>query len=310
MDQKITLRQLRCLLAVDETRHFRRAAERLGITQPALTAQIQNLEAALEARLVERGRAGVNATPLGREVISRARRVVEDADALVDFAVTSRRGLVGTIRLGATPTIGPYLLPGVVAHLHREYPELGLYIREQPPQDLDAELAQGRHDLILTQLPTTSADFVERPLFQEPLYLAMAEDDPLAASDVVKPDALAERSVISLSPRYRLAEQIARFCEGHGARVLTDYEGTSLDAVRQMVAMGMGVAFLPALYALTEIREGEGIVTRPLKGRALTRQLGLVHRRQASGSAAFEKLAEVISDIASQKLRSVNAVGA
>ncbi|MEM9233872.1 MAG: hydrogen peroxide-inducible genes activator [Pseudomonadota bacterium] len=308
MDQSITLKQLRCLLAVSETLHFRRGAERLGITQPALTAQIQNLEHVLDVRLLERGRSGVHPTPIGREIIQRARRVIEESDALTDFAVTSRRGLVGTLRLGATPTVGPYLLPEVVSKLHREHTELRLYIREGPPQDLDTDLGEGRHDVLLTQLPSASEEYVDIPLFTEPLYLAMAEDHPLATRKVIAPADLDGQSVLSLSPRYRLSEQIARFSEQHGARVLTDYEGTSLDAIRQMVAMDMGVAFLPALYVRTEIRDDDGVTIRPLKGRVLTRAMGLVHRRRAGRSPAIDTLAEVVAEAAKQRLKGAAAV--
>ncbi|MDX1580543.1 MAG: LysR family transcriptional regulator, partial [Alphaproteobacteria bacterium] len=176
----LTLRQLRYLVALDETRHFRRAAERCGISQPSLSAQIKNMEDSLDTQLVERSRSGVALTPIGREVVQRSRQILDDVQELVDFTSGARDGLVGTIRLGAKPTLGPYLLPRVVEQLHSQYPDLKLYIREGAPRELEHELAMGVHDVILAQLPVIGSELVTRRLFREPLLLAMASDHPLA----------------------------------------------------------------------------------------------------------------------------------
>ena len=161
---------------MDETNHFRRAAERAGISQPSLTAQIQNLEETLGVLLVERSRTRVVFTPVGREVAARVRPILEQVQALTDFTAGAQRGLVGTIRLGVKPTLGPYLLPHVVKRLHKEYPKLNLYIRENAPRMLERELADGLHDMILAQLPVGSSELTTRRLFREPLYLAVAAD--------------------------------------------------------------------------------------------------------------------------------------
>ncbi|MEM9169100.1 MAG: LysR family transcriptional regulator, partial [Pseudomonadota bacterium] len=168
----LTLKQMRCLLAVEETGHFRRAAEICGMSQPSLSVQIQNFEEALEVQLVERSRSGVALTPIGREMAARARRVVDETQGMTDLAAASKGGLVGTIRLGTSSTLGPYLLPQVVAALHREYKSLSLYVREGAPRDLEYDLGRGDHDVIIAQLPAASTEHVSEKLFREPLYLA------------------------------------------------------------------------------------------------------------------------------------------
>ena len=299
----ITLKQLRYLLAVAETQHFRRAAELCGVSQPSLSAQIQNLEAILGVQLVERSRAGVCLSPIGREVVDRARRIREDTQGIVDLVAGAQDGLVGTIRLGTKVTLGPYLLPHVVAALHRQHKQLNLYIRESAPLDLEPELARGRHDVILSELAATSPEHVTQRLFLEPLYLAVAVDHPLSRQESVSVDALKGLDVLSLGPQYHLHNQINTLCRDFGARLVRDYEGTSLDALRQMVGMGMGVAFLPALYTHSEIRARSEVVVRPLKGRLVTRPVGLIWRKSAGRAPAYARMADIIRDVARRKFR-------
>ncbi|WP_425092032.1 hydrogen peroxide-inducible genes activator [Tropicimonas sp. S265A] len=294
-----TVKQLKFLIALEETAHFRRAADQVGVTQPSLSAQIQVLEERLGLRLVERGRGGVRMTPAGREVCARARGVIDGVRDLVEFAATARDGLAGTIRLGAKATLGPYLLPHVVGALHAAHPDLRLYIREEAPRVLEADLARGTHDAILTQLPVVGDDYATARLFREPLMLALPADHKLTRADRITPDDLRGESMLTLSPAYHLHDQITDVCRDTGAKLARDYEGTSLDALRQMVGMGMGLTLLPALYVRSEI-EGRGaeVVVRTIAGRKLSRTAGLVWRRQSARARGFREIAEVIRSVA------------
>ena len=299
-----SLRQLRYLIALAEARHFRKAAEVLGISQPSLSLQIGNLEALLTVRLVERGRAPVTLTPEGREVLTRARRAVDEVRGIVDMAASFHTGMAGTIRLGTTPTIGPYLLPFVVERLHAQYPELRLYIRESMPRDLRTGLLEGGLDVILTQLPEPGADLVPRRLFREPFLLAVASDHPLAKEKDVTEAALAGQTVLSLGPDYAMHAQIAAMCQQYGAILARDYEGTSLDAIRQMVGMGMGVACLPRLYARSEIDgRASNVAVIPFRRSSMMRTIGLVWRSGARADM-FEQLSETIISAVRDNLRS------
>ena len=294
-----TLRQLRYLIALDEARHFGRAAARCGISQPSLSLQIGNLEDALGLRLVERGRGPVTLTPAGREVLARARRVRDEVQGIMDLAAVLSTGIQGTLRLGTTPTIGPYLLPRVVERLHRAYPDLRLYVREGTPRALRDELLAGDHDLILTQLPEAGRELADRRLFREPLTLAVPDDHPLAGESALEPGQIEGLSVLGLIPAYSLHEQIATLCRAHGAELLRDYEGTSLDALRTMVGMGMGVAFLPRLYVVSEMEpRASNVVAVPFRGSRLHRTVGLVWRAGTPDPRPFERLAEVIREVA------------
>ena len=295
---KITLKQLRYLVALADQKHFRRAAEICDVSQPSLSVQVQNLEEQLGVLLVERGRGEVNLTPTGREVVDRARSVLVDVQAISDFASYAQHGLAGTTRLGVQATLGPYLLPRITSALHRAHPDFKFYIRECFPTRLESELANGIHDVILAKLPLQSSDLVAMPLFREPILLTVARDHPLAAQDNVSIKDLENLPVLSLAPDFHLHDQVHSLCEEFGARIVHDYVGTSLDALRQMVAMNMGATFVPALYAKSEISQDGDVVALPLKGRRIFRSIGLVWRKGAGRAQSFKELAQFIQTCA------------
>lgn len=297
----ITLRQMRYLLALEEMRHFRHAAEACGISQPSLSVQIKALETSLGLDLVERGNNQVQLTVAGREVSRRARDILAATHDLMDLSVMMKSGLGGTVKLGTSMTIGPYLMPYVIDDLNTAHPDLKLYIREAPPSSLLRELNDGVHDLIITQLPAPGASLVVDRLFREPLMVTMPARHPLAEKAEIEPGDLAGKTLLSLSPNYALHDQVLAVCLETGATLARDYEGTSLDALRQMVAMDMGLTLLPSLYIKSEITgKASDVVVRPLTGRRLLRSVGLVWRRSAGASQGYERLAGLIRQTAAR----------
>ncbi len=291
----ITLRQMRYLLALEETHHFREAAESCGISQPSLSVQIKTLEDALGVVLVERGRGPVRLTLAGREVARRAREILDATQGILDLSVTLKSGLGGTVRLGTSATLGPYLMPHVVGDLRRSHPDLRLYIREAAPRDLMRELNDGVHDLILTQLPVSGSTLSVARIFREPLAVALPTGHPLTAKASLDNEDLANQTILSLSPAYTLHDQISAVCMETGANLSREYEGTSLDALRQMVAMNMGLTFLPALYVESEIQgRARDVEVRPFRGRRFSRSIGLVWRSASGAGPVHERLAAAI----------------
>ncbi|MDA0186475.1 MAG: hydrogen peroxide-inducible genes activator [Proteobacteria bacterium] len=290
---------MRYLIALEETQHFREGAESCGISQPSLSVQIKTMEDTLGLILVERGRGPVRLTLAGREVARRAREILDTVQGILDLSVTLKSGLGGTIRLGTSATLGPYLMPHVISDLRASHPDLRLYIREAAPRDLLRELHDGVHDLILTQLPVSGATLSHARLFREPLAVALPAEHPLAARDTLDNDDLSDKTILSLSPAYALYDMISALCVETGAHLSREYEGTSLDALRQMVAMNMGLTFLPALYVESEIQgRARDVVTRPFRGRRFARSIGLVWRASSGAAPAFERLAAAIRDTA------------
>lgn len=292
-----SLRQLEYLVAVAEARHFRRAAEKTNTTQPTLSEQIKALEDRLSAQLVERTRSRVILTPLGNQVVEIAKRILRDVQEIRDLAAVGGRELGGVISLGLPPTIGPYLLPRVVPELHLKYPQLRLYVREALPQVLPAALHEGSHDIIITPLPVRGADFHCVAIFREPLYLAVAADHKLARKERVQRADLAGEHVLALGPGHQLHDVVLALCDEFGAKVRLDYEGTSLDTLREMVVTGLGITFLPGLYVRSVLTRDQSIKTLELHGRAVYRTIGMVWRKSSARHASYEQLARLFRDI-------------
>ena len=302
---EITLRQIRYFAVLSGTLQYRRAARQLGISQPSLSLQISALEAAIGARLVERRRSGLILTPAGRDAAAQAEKILRDVEALGRVAGPGQTDMTGTLRLGTSPTIGPYLLPRVLRQLHQTYPDLKLVIRDGPPRDLSEDLAAGRHDMILTQLPVSGEDFRVQRLYREPLGLAVGPDHRLAGRDRVRHADLSGESMLSLSPAYAMHRQVAGLCQASGAVLRDDFEGTSLDALRQMVSLGMGLTLLPALYVRSEVRQADADVAVLALHPKLFRHVGLVWRAASGQPPAFDRIGALIKQVVAQDFGSV-----
>lgn len=288
---RITLRQLEYFVAVAEAQSFRRAAERLGISQPTLTSQIASLESAIGARLFERSRGGTLLGALGRELVRDARRVLEELDGFVEHARTLAGGPGGTYRLGVARTVGPYLLPHVLLDIHRQYGAVQFYVREESPHVLEDALLVGEYDLILTTLPIAMRELAHVSLCREPLKLVVPSEHRLATKTTIADADLAGEPVLAIEESHPLHSQIQRLCERFGATLRRDYEGTSLDTLRQMVQLGMGLSFLPALYVHSEIGESDELAVIPVIGDGSLREHALAWRPASPSRVLFRELA-------------------
>jgi LysR family transcriptional regulator, hydrogen peroxide-inducible genes activator len=287
-----SLRQLEYLVAIADTRHFRRAAEKVNTTQPTLSEQLKALEERLNAQLVERSRSRVILTPLGLQVVQIARRMLRDAQDIRDLAGSGGRELGGLLRIGIPSTIGPYLLPKVVPDLHSAYPALKLYVREELPETLPRSLEEGTHDVIVTLLPVQGAELHSVVLCREPLHLAVAADHPLACKDRVERADIEGQDVLTLAAGYQLHDVVLALCEEFGAKLRSEYEGTSLDMLREMVATGLGITFFPGLYVRRELTTDRRLKLLELEGRSLYRTIGMVWRKSTARHDHYQSLAE------------------
>jgi LysR family hydrogen peroxide-inducible transcriptional activator len=292
-----TLQQLRYLVALDDHRNFRRAAEACHVTQPTLSAQLKELELKLGATLVERARAQVIVTPLGRSVCDRARRALREVEEIRALARQAQTPLNSTIRIGVVQTLGSYLLPLIVPDLHRSHPNLQLYMREGLPDFLLRSLSDGSLDLLFFPLPVRSSDLDTLSIFREPISVVVPQDHPFATEPDVAPEKLAGETILALEPGHKLYDQVKQVCDMYGAHLSRDYEGTSLDTLRQMVAMGMGLSLMPALYIKSEVAHQDIVVARPFRGSPPARTVGMVWRRGTARAEEFRALAAQICHI-------------
>ncbi|MEM1086791.1 MAG: hydrogen peroxide-inducible genes activator [Pseudomonadota bacterium] len=293
---KPTLRQLQYLVAIAETGRFGDAAKKVHVSQPSLSAQIADMEAQLGTQLVERGRAGSILTPAGEDVLHRARVVLKDMDDLKAAARHYSGEMAGRVRLGVLPSIGPYLLPMAAKRLHAKFPALKLSVREEDRQALFEKINDGRFDVILT-VSGEQDGLVTRPILTEQLYACLAPDaelaktsTPLAASD------LKDATLLTLGRDFMLSQTVHDLARATGAHISDEYEGNSLDALRQMAAMGAGIAVVPSLYAASETRHGDGVIVRRIEGSAMQREVQLVWRITSPLGPVFSEMADILSE--------------
>ncbi|MEL7428914.1 MAG: LysR substrate-binding domain-containing protein [Pseudomonadota bacterium] len=298
-----TLKQLQYLVAIAETGKFADAARLMNVSQPSLSTQLADMELELGTVLVERGRHGAVLTPKGEETVRRARLVLRSVEELKAHASASGNSFSGRLRLGVIPSVGPYLLPNVTSRLHSLYPEFRLSVQEEKTIDLDQRLREGRLDtLISTAEDHGNANSIE--LFREDLWVCVANDHRIAAGHgPLMPGDLEGLSLLSLGYGHNLNMAIREVARVSGAFVSHEYEGTSLDAIRQMAAMGAGVAVLPSLYALVEARRDRALVVRRINHPVARRIISLVWRETSPMQEQLTEFAEVLREVAADLLK-------
>lgn len=291
----ITLKQLRYFLALGRHRHFGRAAEECHVSQPALSVQIQELEATLGVALVERRRAGIELTPMGMEIEARARRVMTEAADLMDFARARTETLVGTLRLGVIPSIAPYVLPAALPLLQRRYPRLDLRLRETLTRNLVADLIDGHLDVALLSLPMDDPALEALALHDDAFVLAVPAVRASATAGLEPGEALAAPDLLLLEEGHCLRDQALAVCgtAGIGAR---RYGASSLTTVMRMVANGYGSTLLPEIAVPVEVHDSDALALFRLGDPEPRRVLGLTWRRTSPRRADFEALGAVMAE--------------
>ena len=300
-----SIKQLEYFLTVARASSFRGAAEQLGLSQPALTVQIAALEAVLGMQLFDRSRAGTLLSPAGRELLPLAREILDQFQQLVDFSEQAQHEMAGTIRLGVSPTIGPYLLPRVLPVLHQRFPFLKLHIQEDVPRKLEAGLEAGDYDLILTVLPMNAGNNRIRALFTESIHAVFRTDHPLANKEKLRGRDLHQQDVINIDDTHHLHRQLVTLCDKYGAHLLRQQEANTLSTMRLMAMMGMGIAFLPELFVQAELNQSESLMSVRLEDEELTRTHIAMWRKSAASKPLFQKLSYEIKAIALEQFGSI-----
>ena len=293
-----SIRQLEYFVNIAMSSNFRKAAQKLNISQPTLTSQIATLEDALGIKLFERSRAGTLLSPAGRELLPMVRQLLEQFQQVMDLADSSNKELSGTFKIGVSPTIGPYLFSKVLIELHKRYPRLQLHVREGVPQELEKGLDKGDYDFILTMLPMHSSENRVRPLFIEPIYIVLSQDHPLAVKDVLEGKDLYNQDVLTMDERHHLHRQIANICERYTAHAQQKFASNSLNTLKQMVIMNMGIAFMPGLYIHARSTEDDKLKVLALADEKINRTHVASWRKNAPSRHLFQKISYDIKAIA------------
>lgn len=289
-----TLKQLQYLVALREHGHFGRAAEASFVTQSTLSAGIRELETLIGIVLVERTRRVVRFTPLGDQIVAKARKVLREAEELSDMARAAGRPLSGEMRMSVIPTIAPFMLPRMLPQLRRDWPDLKLFLREEPSAAACEGLQHGRTDCVLLALPYACGDVEIAPLFDDALYVAGLAGEIGHNAGSIRADAIDEGRLLLLEDGHCLKDHVLAACNRPELRAEATMMGTSLHTMVQMVDNGLGVTMLPEMAIDSGILDGTDVEARPLDADNPSRRIALVWRKASPREKDFRLLAEVL----------------
>lgn len=276
----MTLQQLEYILAVDRYRHFGRAAEACNVTQPTLSAMIGKLEEELNAKLFDRNRQPICPTPVGEQVIRRAKEVLDQADSIKDIVEEEKHSLNGTFRVGILPTIAPYLLPRFFPQLMKKYPTLDIRVREMKTHEIKEALLQGDIDAgILAQIEDLE-EYDQTHLFYEKYEGYVSREDALFQKETLRTsDVASSRDLWLLDEGHCFRDQMVRFCQMKSSQTSQlAYNLGSMETFMRMVESGKGITFIPELAVMQLSGEQKELV-RPFAIPVPTRQLILITNR-------------------------------
>ncbi|MGB5605396.1 MAG: LysR substrate-binding domain-containing protein [Gammaproteobacteria bacterium] len=295
----MNLRDLTYIIAVAETRHFGRAAERCFVSQPTLSGQIKKLEQELGVAVFERTNRSVEITPVGADIVAHARQMMEQAEVIQQLARAHQDPLAGPLRIGAIPTLSPYLMPMILAPLQQQFPQLRLILSEELTDTLLVRLHNHEIDAALLATPVEEPDLDSLPLFKEPFWVAFPRKHAFYAKDRISLRDLNKEKLLLLAEGHCLAAQAMDVChiqERQAQGDLADLRAASLETLIQLVGAGYGITLVPALAMRGSWATGSGVVAQPLAIADAARKVSLVFRHSFPRRAALQAFAGVIHD--------------
>ena len=293
----MNLKDLKYLVALADTGHFGKAAARTFVSQPTLSAQLKKLEEYLGVKLVERQPKNVQLTEVGKQIVVRARRMLDEGDSIVALARNNTDPFAGKLKVALIPTIGPYLLPRVMLKLRKALPKLGLMLYEYQTEPLLKLLREGEIDLGILALPVAQEGLETRPLYNEPFTVALPNGHPLAAKSAIKVADLKGQTLLLLEDGHCLRDQALEVCSRIDVREAEDFRATSLETLRQMVVAGLGITLLPETAVESPFGSQRGLTIRQFAKPAPSRSVGAVWRKSTTRGAVIAAVCDVLAGV-------------
>ncbi|MFT4612882.1 MAG: LysR family hydrogen peroxide-inducible transcriptional activator [Bacteroidia bacterium] len=297
----MTLTELRYLVALSQTGHFRKAAEQCNVSQPTLSIAIKKLEGELGISLFERSRHKVATTATGERIVEQAQTVLQEAQNLLGLAEMGKDPLGSMLSVGAIYTVGPYLFPKLVAGLKELAPKMPLYIEENYTANLRTKLTGGELDAIFVALPFTETEVVTRSVYDEPFVVLMPQDHALVKEDNIDPASLADFRVLMMGEGHCFRDQVLEACPGLQQSIRNDrlqgqaiIEGSSLETLKHMVASGLGITVLPQSAANFVTYGDQSLAVRPFIDPAPYRTIALAWRVSYPRTEAIDILTDAM----------------
>lgn len=297
----MNLKDLKYLVALADTGHFGRAAERTFVSQPTLSAQLKKLEDYLGVKLVERQPKNVQLTDVGKQIVARARRMLQEGDEIVALARNNANPLSGKLKVALIPTIGPYLLPRVMQRIRKALPQLGLMLYEYQTESLLKRLREGEIDLGIIALPADDEGLESRELYREAFTVALPPQHALAQKSTIKVSDLKGETLLLLEDGHCLRDQALEVCSRVDIREPEDFRATSLETLRQMVVAGLGITLMPELAVDSPFGSQRGLTVRQFTKPAPMRTVGAVWRKTSTRSQAIDAVCDAVRDVMAAK---------
>jgi LysR family hydrogen peroxide-inducible transcriptional activator len=288
-----TTKQLRYFVALEKHQHFAKAAQACFISQPAFSVAIKELELLLDIQLVDRTNKSVTITNIGKEVATQARLVLRDIEGLVDITQINKEVLSGQLKLGAIPTIAPFLLPKILPKLRKKYPDLKLFLYEDLTERIYQRLMDGELDVILIALPYELRSTEVMKLFRDKFYLATKKGSKLLNSSSQDIEQLPQNSVLLLEDGHCLRDHALSACKIRNINKVSDITASSMLTLVQMVASDLGITYLPEIAIDSYLLKNTQIQTYPMK-ESIFREVGLVWRKGSHRTVDFKALGNFI----------------
>lgn len=293
----MNLRDLKYIIAVADSRHFGKAAERCFVSQPTLSGQIKKLEEELDITIFERTNRSVEITPVGAAILAHARLILEQADLIQQLARAHQDPLAGPLRIGAIPTLSPYLMPLILRPLKKRYPQMRLVLSEELTDTLLERLRNHEIDAALLATPVAKQDFDSLPLFDEPFWIAYPSTHPFYMKDRITLRDLNNENLLLLAEGHCLARQAMEVCHLKQRQTqgeMDDLRASSLETLIQLVGAGFGITLVPALAMRGSWTTDSGVVAQPLAIADASRRVALVFRHSFPRRAALQAFADAI----------------
>ncbi|MDR0891009.1 MAG: hydrogen peroxide-inducible genes activator [Mediterranea sp.] len=304
----MTIQQLEYLLAVDQCRHFAKAAEMCGVKQPTLSAMIQKLEEELGVKLIDRNAQPVQPTPIGYKVIKQAHVILSQTAQVKDIVYEEQRTLTGVFRLGVLPTIAPYLLPRFFPQLMEDHPELDIRIAEMKTHQVYEAMRGGELDAAIVASRSDYEWLVEETLFYEQFFGYVSRKEPLFKREIIRTSDITGERLWLLDEGHCFRDQLVRFCQMESVKLSQmAYRLGSMETFMRMVESGKGITFIPEL-AVRQLCEEQRQLVRPFAIPRPTREIVLVSGKDFVRQTLLGVLKEKIRAAMPEEMRSLQAV--
>jgi len=289
-----TLRQLRFLVAVVDRRHFSAAAADCHVSQSTLSAAILELEDALGVKLLERTKRKVMPTAIGRDLAEKAQVLLRGAEQLVELAEAARDPASGPLQLGMIPTIGPFIAPKIMPFIHKAFPDLKIFLREEQTAPLLARLESGKLDAAIIALPFPCEGLETADLTEDRFFVVCPTESRLCGLDLIGREDLATEELLLLEDGHCMRDHAMAACSLEGARRNSGFQGTSLHTLVQMAANGLGLTIAPAMAIEAGLLRGLDLKAIPMREDAPARRIALAWRSTSSRKPLFRLLAAAL----------------